>query len=92
MTKLQELYEQREQLQAKKVTGYASAVKRHHEIAKLQKEIDYFEQGDSISRARVQEDLNEIETLQQEINRLTIQVGEKKRKLMVNVFGEYFSF
>ena len=56
---------------------------------KLQKEIDYYELGDNISRKHIQEELAEIETIQEEVNRLTAVVADRRRKLMENVFGAH---
>ena len=89
MTNLQQLYAERERLKRQKATGVASAMKRHQEISKIQKEIDYYELGDNISRAQIQEELAEIELLQVEINRLTAVVAERRRILTANVFGEH---
>ncbi|WP_172370783.1 hypothetical protein [Sporosarcina jiandibaonis] len=89
MTNLQQLYAERERLKRQKATGVASAMKRHQEIEKLQKEIDYYELGDNISRAQIQEELAEIETLQEEVNRLTAVVAERRRVLAAKVFGEH---
>ena len=89
MTNLQQLYAERERLKRQKVTGVASAMKIHQEISKIQKEIDYYELGDSISRAQIQEELAEIEVLQVEINRLTAVVAERRRLLAAMVFGKH---
>ena len=79
MTNLQQLYAERERLKRQKATGVASAMKRHQEISKLQQEIEYYELGETISRAQIQEELAEIELLQVEIDRLTAVVAERKR-------------
>ena len=89
MTNLQQLYAERERLKRQKATGVASAMKRHQEVSKIQEEIDYYELGETISRAQIQEELAEIELLQVEINRLTTVVAERKRLLAANVFGEH---
>ena len=62
-------------------------MKRLQEISKLQQEIDYYELGETISRAQIQEELAEIELLQGEIDRLTAVVAERKRSLAAHVFG-----
>ena len=88
MTNLQQLYAERERFKRQKATGVASAMKRHQEISEIQKEIEYYELGENISRAQIQEELAEIELLQVEINRLTAVVAERRRLLAANVFGE----
>ena len=89
MTNLQLLYAERERLKRQEVTGVASAMKRQQEISKLQQEIEYYELGDSISRAQIQEELAEIELLQVKINRLMAVVAERKHALSATVFGEH---
>ena len=89
MTNLQQLYAERERLKRQKATGVSSAMKRHSEISKIQQEIDYYELGETISRAQIQEELAEIQLLQEEIDRLTAVVAERKRVLSAHVFGEY---
>ena len=89
MTTLQELYAERKQLETKEVTGYAGAMLRHQKLEELQKEIDYYELGDVISRTQIQGDLNEIESLQEEIDRLQAEVTEKRSVLMASIFGEH---
>ena len=89
MTKLQQLYEEQSRLNAQKVTGSAGAMQRHQKTSKIEQEIDYYELGDSISRKHIQEELAEIETFQEEVNRLTAIVSDRRRKLIVNVFGEH---
>ena len=89
MTKLEQLYEEQSRLNSQKVTGSASAMEKHQRKSNLQKEIDYYELGDNISRKHIQEELAEIETMQEEVNRLTAVVADKKRKLMENVFGAH---
>ena len=89
MTNLQQLYAERERLKRQNATGVASAMKRHQEVSKIQKEIDYYELGENISRAQIQEELAEIELLQVEIDRLTAVVAERRRVLAANVFGEH---
>jgi hypothetical protein len=89
MTNLQQLYAEHERLKRQKATGVASAIKRHQEITKIQKEIEYYELGDSISREQIQEELAEIELLQVEVNRLTEVVAERRRLLAAKVFGEH---
>jgi hypothetical protein len=42
MTNLQQLYAEHERLKRQKATGVASAIKRHQEITKIQKEIEYY--------------------------------------------------
>ena len=63
-------------------------MQRRNEKQKLQKEIDYYELGDSISRMHIPEGLAEIELIQDGVNRLTAVVAERRRKLMENVFWE----
>ena len=91
ITNLQQLYADREKLKAQKVTGYAGAMQRHQKVSKLQKEIDYYELGDAISRTRIQDEMVEIDFIQEEINRLKAVVAEKRSILMGNVFGEHTS-
>ncbi|MDS9471437.1 hypothetical protein [Sporosarcina pasteurii] len=75
-------------MKEQEVTGAASSIQRHHKLAQLQKEIDYYELGDTISRKDIQVKLAEIEGIQEEINRLTAVVEEKRRTLLTHVFGE----
>lgn len=89
MTNLQQLYAERERLKRQKVTGVASSMKIHQEISKIQEEIEYYELGDSISRVQIQEELAEIEVLQEEINRLTADVAERRHLLAAMVFGKH---
>ncbi|AOV07524.1 hypothetical protein [Sporosarcina ureilytica] len=88
MTKLEQLNAEQKKWMEKKVTGSASAIARHHKIAQSQKEIDYYELGDTISRAAIQVKLAEIGEIQGEIKRLTAVVEEKRRTLITHVFGE----
>jgi len=87
MIKLEQLYEERNRLNTREVTGFAGAMQRHRKREKIQEEINYYELGDNISRKHIQKELAEIETIQGEVNRLTAVVEERRRKLMVNVFG-----
>ncbi|MBO1911632.1 hypothetical protein [Sporosarcina sp. 6E9] len=87
MKKLQQLYAERERLKGREATGVAGAMLRHQKISQVEKEIAYYELGDSISRAEIQEELAEIESLQAEIDRLTAVVTERRRILKTSVFG-----
>lgn len=89
MTKLEQLYAKQKQLEEQQVTGVAAAMQRYQRNSQLQKEIDYYELGDTISREEIQVELAEITRIQEEINRLTAVVDEKKRKLKASVFGEH---
>lgn len=68
MTKLQEIYAKHKQLETKEPTGVAGAMLRHNKLADLQRKIDYYERGDVISRVQIQEEFNEIESLQKEVD------------------------
>ncbi|MCZ2260813.1 hypothetical protein [Sporosarcina sp. G11-34] len=46
---------------------------------------------DVICRVQIQEELNEIERLQEEVNRLHSEVTEKRSLLMASVFGAHAS-
>lgn len=87
MTKLDQLYTKLTELEEQHVTGVASSMHRHHKMAQLQQEIDYYELGDTISREEIQVELAEMEEIQKEINRLTSVLDEKRQKLITNVFG-----
>lgn len=89
MTKLKELYEEREKIEGRKVTGTAGSMHKLQKLRKLQKEIDYYELGDTISRAEIQKELAEIEVLQGEIDRLSEVVAERRRVLKQSIFGAY---
>ncbi|MCG7344795.1 hypothetical protein MHZ92_11670 [Sporosarcina sp. ACRSL] len=89
MTRLQELYRQLEEVMDRQPTGSASATLRHHQVADLRREIDYYELGDMIPRAYIQQEVAEINALQEEIDRLSALQAEKKRNLMNTVFGEH---
>jgi len=85
---LQELYAKRKQLETKEPTGVAGAMLRHNKLADLQRKIDYYERGDVISRAKIQVELKEIESLQEEVDCLH-EVAEMRSVLMTSVFGEH---
>ncbi|MFD1928849.1 hypothetical protein ACFSFY_12480 [Sporosarcina siberiensis] len=89
MTRLKELYDQLKNVQKRQPTGTASAMQRHQHVAELQRKIDYYEQGDTISRTFIQQEMAEIHAVQQEIDKLTAVKEDKKRALMKNVFGEH---
>ncbi|MHA6261161.1 hypothetical protein ACXYMX_14840 [Sporosarcina sp. CAU 1771] len=91
MTKLQELYTEQKELKERKATSTAGAMQRHQQLANVQREIDYYEQGDSISKAYIQEKVDEISTIQKEIDLLTGTLTEKKRILNEVVFGGHIS-
>lgn len=81
------LYAEKRRLTKQQPTSTVSAMGRHQKLAQVQEEIDYYELGDTISRTEIQDELEEITGLQEEIDRLTRIVKEKRRKLMTNVFG-----
>ena len=60
MMKLQQLYAEQGRLKERKATGFAGMVQRHQKNSKLQKEIDYYELDDSISREEIQAELKKI--------------------------------
>lgn len=87
MTNLEMLYAEQRRLKRQQPTSTASAMGRHQKLAQVQREIDYYELGDTISRSKIQSELAKIEELQNEIDRLTSFVDEKRKQLMTNVFG-----
>lgn len=88
MTTLEELYAKQNALKDKEVTGFASSMKRKVMMDELQKEIEYYERGDVITRTEIQADLAEMKKIHEEINRLNYSLNEKKQKLWTKVFGE----
>lgn len=88
MTNLEMLYAEQRQIKKQQPTSTASAMSRHQKLAKVQREIEYYELGDTISRTEIQEELEEIKGLQKEIDRLTWIVREKRENLVTNVFGD----
>lgn len=89
MTKLKELYEEREKIEGRKITGTAGSMHKLKKLRTLQKEIDYYELGDTLSKSEIQKELAEIEVLQVEIDRLTKVVAERRCVLKKTIFGAY---
>lgn len=89
MTKLKELYKEREQIEGRKITGTAGSMQKLQKLRELQKEIDYYELGDTLSKTEIQKELAEIEVLQVEIDRLTEVVAERRRVLKKTIFRAY---
>lgn len=89
LTKLLQLYAAKEQLEEKAVAGTASAMKKHHELKQFQQEIDYYQDGDTLSKTTLQHALTEIQQLEVQIKELTAELNVKKDALHHYGFGAH---
>lgn len=89
MDKLTELYKEKEIIQKRVPQSWAGAQKRHLELAKVEQEIAYYEEGDTISKASVQESIEEIKQLEAEKELLNQSIHQKKKDLNKLIFGTY---
>ena len=84
---LKQLQEQQQELHNRKPRGSASAIQRHHQLHELKQKIAYLEEGDTLSKAELQKEIQTIQTLQLQANELLSQIAERKRNLLNNTFG-----
>lgn len=87
MEKLQQLQEQLQVVQGESPTGFAHAVSRKHKIEALEREIAYYEEGECRSIYTIQKKLEDIKTMQEEIDSLERLLSIKKADLKEYVFG-----
>lgn len=88
MNILEELYARKKEVEQQKINSMASSMLRRQKLNRIQREIDYYEQGDEISRNAVQQQLAEIDKLQKQIDQLAVDLANKKTTLLNDVFGE----
>lgn len=88
MKRLEKLYAEKKELEQQKVHSMASSVMRRQKLNKIEQKIKYYERGDEISRDDVQRKLAEINELEKQIDRLSLELRSKKAILMNEVFGE----
>ncbi len=87
MGKLEQLHVEKEQILKEKPRSTAGAMKRHHTLARVQQEIDYFDQGDLLSKKALQKELQEIADLQRQADDLAVQIQTRTQKLLKDTFG-----
>lgn len=87
MGTIEQLLTQKEQILNEQPRSTAGAMKRHHTLARVQQEIDYFDQGDLLSKKALQHELHEIAELQQRADELEREIATRKSKLLSNTFG-----
>lgn len=74
LTKLQQLYVAKEQLEENAVAVTVAAMKRLLNLKRLQQQIDYYEDGEKLSKATIQH-------LEAQINALKNDLNDKKNTL-----------
>ncbi|MDW0108814.1 hypothetical protein [Sporosarcina aquimarina] len=87
MGTIEQLLTQKEQILKEQPRSAAGAMKRHHTLARVQQEIDYFDQGDLLSKKALQKELHEIAELQQRADELASEIAKRKTNLLANTFG-----
>ena len=87
MGTFEQLHIQREQILKEEPRSAAGAMKRHHTLARVQQEIDYFDQGDLLSKKALQKELQEISDLQRQADELALQIQTRKQNLLKDTFG-----
>ncbi|WP_432354287.1 hypothetical protein [Sporosarcina sp. A2] len=87
MGTIEQLHAQKEQIMKEELRSAAGAMKRHHTLARVQQEIDYFDQGDLLSKKALQKELKEIADLQRLADELAVQIETRKQKLLKDTFG-----
>ncbi|WOV84854.1 hypothetical protein PGH26_02710 [Sporosarcina jeotgali] len=87
MGKIEQLHMEKEQILKQKPRSTAGAMKRHQTLARVQQEIDYFDQGDLLSKKALQKELQEIADLQRQADDLAVQIQTRKQKLLKDTFG-----
>lgn len=87
MGTIERFMEQKEQILKEEPRSYAGAMKRHQTFARIQQEIDYFDQGDLLSKKALQKELQEIVELQRQSDELSLQIQIRKQKLLKDTFG-----
>lgn len=80
---------QKEQILKEEPRSSAGAMKRQQTFARVQQEIDYFDQDDLLSKKALQKELQEIAELQRQVDELALQIQTRKQKLLKNTFGPY---
>lgn len=87
MATIEHLQTQKEHVLREQPRSAAGAMKRHRTLARVQQEIDYFDQGDLLSKKALQKELQEIEELQRQADKLALQIHRRKQKLLEGTFG-----
>lgn len=87
METIEHLQTQKERILREQPRSAAGAMKRHRTLARVQQEIDYFDQGDLLSKKQLQKELQEIANLQQQVDELELQIHTRKQKLLKDTFG-----
>ncbi|GEM_PF-6404983 len=87
MQTIEQLYAEKEKTLAKKPASAADAMARHQTLARVQAEIDYFDQGDLLSKKALRKELEEITYLQRQADELLCQIDRRKQALLTDVFG-----
>lgn len=83
----QTLEQQLHQLKGTEPKSYAGAMVRHQKIKAIENQLYYLELGEEVSRKRIDQEREEISALEQEIERLSRSVEEKKQNLHFYLFG-----
>ncbi|WP_025785811.1 hypothetical protein [Sporosarcina sp. D27] len=78
---------QKEQILQEEPHSSAGTMKRHQTFARVQQEIDYFDQDDLLSKKALQKELQEIAELQRQADELALQIQIRKQKLLKDTFG-----
>ncbi|MGG0643212.1 hypothetical protein ABE021_04575 [Sporosarcina gallistercoris] len=87
MGTIEPLQTQKEHVLREQPKSAAGAMKRHRTLARIQQEIDYFDQGDLLSKKALQKELKEIAELQRQADELARQIQARKQKLLEDTFG-----
>ncbi|WJY26252.1 hypothetical protein [Sporosarcina trichiuri] len=87
MMTIEELYAEKEKAQRKQPTSMAGVMKRHQTLARVQADIDYFDQGDLLSKKAIRKELEKITELQQQADDLQREIERRKNDLLQDVFG-----
>ncbi|GKV69279.1 hypothetical protein NCCP2716_17770 [Sporosarcina sp. NCCP-2716] len=87
MQTIEQLYAEKEKTLARKPASSAGAMARHQTLARVQAEIDYFDQGDLLSKKALRKELAEIAELLRQADELLRQIEQRKQALLTDVFG-----
>lgn len=87
MQTIEQLYAEKEKTLARKSASAAGAMARQQTLARVQAEIDYFDQGDLLSKKALRKELEEITNLQRQADELLRQIDRRKQALLTDVFG-----
>ncbi|REB08663.1 hypothetical protein DVB69_05910 [Sporosarcina sp. BI001-red] len=87
MRTIERFIAEKEQILKEQPRSTAGAMKRHQTLVRVQQKIDYFDQGDLLSKKSLQKELQEIAAMQRQADELTSQIQTRKQKLLQDTFG-----